>query len=77
MSPDALDAAVEQMIEAVRAGSPLASRLNKANIRMLSEQSGTFTDAQLAESFAFFASDDYAEGIRAFLARRKPVFRGR
>ena len=77
VSPDALDAAVEQMIEAVRAGSPLASRLNKANIRMLSEQGGTFTDAQLAESFAFFASDDYAEGIRAFLARRKPVFRGR
>lgn len=77
VSPDALDAAVEQMIEAVRAGSPLASRLNKANIRMLSEQSGTFTDAQLTESFAFFASDDYAEGIRAFLARRKPVFRGR
>jgi enoyl-CoA hydratase len=77
VSPDALDAAVEQMIEAVRAGSPLAARLNKANIRMLGEQSGTFTDAQLTESFAFFASDDYAEGIRAFLARRKPVFRGR
>jgi enoyl-CoA hydratase/carnithine racemase len=75
--PDALDAAVEEMIAAVRAGSPMAARLNKSNIRMLDAQGGTFTDAQLAESFAFFASDDYAEGIRAFLARRKPVFRGR
>ena len=71
-----LDAAVEQTIDAVRAGSPLAARLNKANIRMLLEQGGTFTDQQLDESFAFFASDDYAEGMQAFLARRKPAFRG-
>jgi len=75
--PDALDAAVEEMIAAVRAGSPMAARLNKSNIRMLDAQGGTFTDAQLAGSFASFASHDYAEGIRAFLARRTPVFRGR
>jgi enoyl-CoA hydratase len=72
-----LDAAVEQTIDAVRSGSPLAARLNKANIRMLVEQGGAFTDAQLIESFAFFASDDYAEGMQAFLSKRKPVFRGR
>jgi enoyl-CoA hydratase/carnithine racemase len=72
-----LDAAVEQLVEAVCAGSPLAARLNKANIRMLVEQGGAFTDAQLVDSFGFFASDDYSEGLQAFLSKRKPIFRGR
>jgi enoyl-CoA hydratase len=65
------------LVEAVCAGSPLAARLNKANIRMLVEQGGAFTDAQLVDSFGFFASDDYPEGLQAFLSKRKPIFRGR
>ena len=77
VAAEELDAAVEQLVEAVRAGSPLAARLNKANIRMLVEQGGAFTDAQLVDSFGFFASDDYSEGLQAFLSKRKPIFRGR
>lgn len=28
-------------------------------------------------AFDFLATDDYREGLEAFLAKRKPVFRGR
>lgn len=71
-----LDAAVEALVAAVRAGSPLAARLNKRNLRMLAAQGGSYTDTQLDDSFAFFESHDYTEGMRAFLARRPPAFRG-
>ena len=70
-----LEAAVAETVEGVLAGSPLAARLNKRNLRMLSEQGGHYTDAQLDASFAFFQSADYPEGMAAFLAKRKPEFR--
>ncbi len=33
--------------------------------------------AQVDESYALCDSEDYREGLRAFLAREKPAFRGR
>jgi enoyl-CoA hydratase/carnithine racemase len=72
-----LDALLDEVVAAVRAGSPLAARLNKQNLRMLQAQGGRYTAAQLDDSFAFFESADYTEGMRAFLARRPPDFRGR
>jgi enoyl-CoA hydratase len=74
---DGLAAAVDETVQAVLAGSPLAARLNKQNLRMLSAQGGSYTDAQLEASFAFFASADYSEGMQAFLARRPARFSGR
>lgn len=77
VAADGFDALVDEVVQAVLAGSPLASRLNKRNLRMLAEQGGGYTEAQLEESFGFFRSDDYTEGLNAFLARRKPIFHGR
>lgn len=74
---DGLAAAVDETVQAILAGSPLAARLNKQNLRMLSGQGGTYTDTQLEASFAFFASADYTEGMQAFLAHRAPRFIGR
>jgi enoyl-CoA hydratase/carnithine racemase len=75
--PDALEAAVDETVQGVLSGSPLAARLNKRNLQMLMAQGGVFSDAQLDASFAFFSSGDYAEGMRAFLERRRPRFTGR
>jgi enoyl-CoA hydratase/carnithine racemase len=76
--PEALfEQVLAETVQAVLAGSPLAARLNKRNLRMLARQGGSYSDAQLAESFGFFASHDYAEGMRAFLERRAPRFLGK
>jgi enoyl-CoA hydratase/carnithine racemase len=72
----AFDAEVDALVAAVLAGSPLAARLNKANIALLAAQGGRYSDAQLDASFAFFRSADYAEGYAAFLAKRPPRFTG-
>ena len=71
-----LDALLEETTAAILTGSPLAARLNKHNIRMLAAQAGRYTEEQLAASFAFFASYDYTEGMRAFLEHRRANFRG-
>jgi hypothetical protein len=33
--------------------------------------------AELAESYAACATEDYRTGVHAFLAKERPVFRGR
>jgi enoyl-CoA hydratase/carnithine racemase len=72
-----LEAAVAETVAGILAGSPLAARLNKRNLRMLAEQGGGYGAEQLEQSFAFFASTDYTEGMRAFLERRPARFTGR
>jgi enoyl-CoA hydratase/carnithine racemase len=70
------ETALAEVVTAVQAGSPLAARLNKRNLRMLCAQAGQFSEAQLDASFAFFGSNDYTEGMTAFLQRRAPRFTG-
>jgi enoyl-CoA hydratase/carnithine racemase len=69
--------ALAQLLRGVLAGSPLAARLNKAQIRLLLDQRMRYTQHDLDASFAFFSSADYKEGITAFLAKRPPQFTGK
>ncbi len=74
--PDAdLDAAVADSTSRIGAGAPLVNRAHKGFARRLA--SGTPLDeAEIAASYQSFATEDYREGYRAFLEKRKPDFRG-
>jgi enoyl-CoA hydratase/carnithine racemase len=68
---------IAETVHAVLAGSPLAARQNKAQIRLLLDRRMEYTAHELDASFEFLGSDDYREGIAAFLAKRLPNFTGK
>jgi enoyl-CoA hydratase/carnithine racemase len=68
---------VVETAHAIAAGSPLAARRNKAQIRLLVERRMDYTAHELDASFEFLDSEDYREGIAAFIARRHPHFTGK
>lgn len=73
------DVPAEAMAAAQRIarGAPLAARTNKQLIRRMTPAPEPLTEQELRAAFAFLESDDYREGIRSFLEKRKPDFTGR
>ncbi len=60
----------------IAAGAPLVAGWHKQWIkRLLNDQ--PLSDEEKAASFAFLDTEDYQEGLAAFLEKRKPVFKAR
>lgn len=73
---DMLDEEVRATAKRITQGAPLANRWHKQFIRRLSTDPAPITQAELDECYDFLDTRDYAEGVAAFRAKRRPNFTG-
>jgi len=68
----------DELVERLAAGPPLAMTHIKRLVKRGDDQSlAEALDAEAAVQAAMFDTEDYEEGVRAFLEDRDPVFEGR
>jgi enoyl-CoA hydratase/carnithine racemase len=73
-----LDARVREVAAQIAENAPLTLRSVKLVIRELGRDAAARDPARVRDSIhACFESDDYREGVQAFLDKRKPIFQGR
>lgn len=76
VADEKLEAEVMATAARIAEGAPLANRMTKRFVRRLAD-GRPLTPDEIAEGYSLCDSEDYAEGLAAFLAKRKPDFEGR
>lgn len=74
---EALEAEVAATARRIAEGAPLVNRWHKRFVRRLAPRPEPLTAAEIEENFAYFGTEDYRVGMRAFAAKEKPRFTGR
>lgn len=78
VAPEALSATVAKLTATLAVNAPLSLRANKRTVKAVGLDPADRDMAAIAAAGdACFDSADYAEGRRAFMEKRKPVFTGR
>ncbi len=73
--PD-FEAAAQAAAQRIAAGAPLAARAHKVFARRALDPK-SLTEAEWDDPYKTCDSEDYREGVRAFLAKETPVFKGK
>lgn len=74
---DDWDAEIATSVERIAGLAPLSSRWHKQFIRRLQAQAEPLSPAEVEEGYACFDTQDFVEGYRAFLEKRRAVFQGK
>ena len=75
--PAGLDALLAEYTSSICTGAPLTIKAGKRIIRDVLKTEDADMDLARKLILDCFESDDYAEGRRAFMEKRKPVFKGK
>lgn len=75
------DAAVEEescaAAQRIAEGAPLVARWHKRFVRRLSEDASPLSEAELAQGYDCYDTEDFRIGYRSFLDKTRPEFKGR